>query len=111
MSGGMNVAGALVALIGAFIGIPIGVVAGRTVWRNTATGVNAVPDLWRWPADAAAVAAATVVVAGLVVIGCTTIPGRRPSTRQSEQRALGDSVAGTTPRHRLAPSPFPPMWY
>lgn len=76
--------GSLIALIGAFIGIPVGVVVGRIVWRHTANGVNAVPDLWRWPADAAAVAAATAVVAGLVVVGCTAIPGRRPSTRRNE---------------------------
>ena len=76
--------GALVVLIGAVVGIPVGLIVGRTVWRRTASGINAIPDLWRWPADGAAVAAATVLLAGLVVVAATAIPGLRPSTRRPE---------------------------
>jgi hypothetical protein len=46
----------IVAAFAAAVGIPVGLVVGRTVWRRTADGLNAIPDLWRWPIDAGAIA-------------------------------------------------------
>jgi hypothetical protein len=76
--------GGLVAVIAALLGIPAGLILGRLVWRRTARVVNAVPDLWRWGIDAAAVAGTTILVAGLVVAAAAAIPGRRPSVRRPE---------------------------
>ena len=76
--------GGLVAFLGAGVGIPIGLVIGRTVWRRTASGINAVPDLWRWAIAAAAIAAATLVVGAVVVAAAAAIPGRRPAVRPRE---------------------------
>lgn len=53
--------------IGSVLGIPAGVIVGRTVWRRTADGLNAVPDLWRWPVDALAVGAGSIVAVALAV--------------------------------------------
>lgn len=74
----------LVALTGAAVGIPVGLVLGRTAWHRTTRGINAVPDLWRWGSVAAVVAAVTVLAAGLIVVAIAAIPGRRPSSRRTE---------------------------
>ena len=76
--------GGLVAVIAALLGIPAGLILGRLVWRRSAGVVNAVPDLWRWGIDAAAVAGTTILVAGLVVAAAAAIPGRRLSVRRPE---------------------------
>ncbi len=76
--------GGLVASISVVVGIPAGLVLGRTVWRRTASGINAVPDLWRWATAAAAIAAATFVVCGVIVAAAAAIPGRRPAMRPRE---------------------------
>jgi hypothetical protein len=76
--------GGLVAVIGAALGIPLGVIVGRTVWRRTASGINSIPDLWRWDVVAAVVAAATIVVAAIVVAATAAIPGRRRGARPAE---------------------------
>ena len=76
--------GGLVALTGMAVGIPVGLVLGRTVWHRSTSGINAVPDLWRWGAVAAVVAAVTVLAAGLLVVAVAAIPGRRRSARQPE---------------------------
>jgi hypothetical protein len=76
--------GGIVILIGLAVGIPVGLVVGRTVWRRTASGINAIPDLWRWGADTATVAAGTLLAAALVVGVASNVPSRRPSTRSRE---------------------------
>ena len=76
--------GGLVAMVGAALGVPIGILIGRTVWRRTTSGINAVPDLWRWGVVAAAVALGAVFAASLVVVAIVAIPGRRPSARLPE---------------------------
>ena len=76
--------GGLVAFLGAAVGVPIGLVIGRTVWRRTASGINAVPDLWRWAIAAAAITAATLLACAAVVAAAAAIPGRRPAVRPRE---------------------------
>ena len=76
--------GGLVAFLGAAVGVPLGLVIGRTVWRRTATGINAVPDLWRWAIAAAAITAATFFACAVVVAVAAVIPRRRPEVRPRE---------------------------
>ena len=76
--------GGLVAVTGIAVGIPVGLVLGRTAWHRTTRGINVVPDLWRWGSVAVVVAAVTVLAAGLIVVAIAAIPGRRPSARQPE---------------------------
>jgi ABC-type antimicrobial peptide transport system permease subunit len=58
-----------VALVGLVVGVPLGVVAGRLVWRTFATnfGVVPVPVVQPWPL--AALALAVLAAANLLAVG------------------------------------------
>lgn len=76
--------GGLVALAGTCVGVPVGSVLGRTVWRRTAEGMGVGPDLWRWGVVAATVTALTVAVATIVVAGLGAVAARSHGAQRAE---------------------------
>jgi predicted lysophospholipase L1 biosynthesis ABC-type transport system permease subunit len=72
---------ATVAVVGIMVGVPLGVVAGRVVWRVFAldAGVVAVPVLPGWPI--AALAAGVLVAAIAIAIVPAVAAARSPAGR------------------------------
>jgi len=70
-----------IGLIGLVVGVPLGVVAGRVVWRAVASSIGVVDD----PVTPALAVVAVSVVTVVVVITAAIVPGRsarnvRPAT-------------------------------
>jgi len=70
-----------IGLIGLVVGVPLGLTAGRVVWKAVASGIGVVDD----PVTPALAVVAVSVVALVVVIAAAIVPGRsarnvRPAT-------------------------------
>ena len=76
----LSVQAGTVALFGILIGVPLGVVAGRALWRFVARSLGVVVTVdVPWPAIVAAGTTACVLLAALALVPARTLARSKPA--------------------------------